>query len=53
MHSTNLVRFFITPAKLAGARPNIDFLAASNGVFTKRNTARFGLLLFENEVNNN
>ena len=54
MHSANLVRFYpTTPAKLGSARPNTDCLAASNGVCTKRNTARFGLLLVENEVNNN
>ena len=32
---------------------NTDCLAALNGVCTKRNTARFELLPFENEVNNN
>jgi len=36
---------------LGGARPNIDCLATSNCVCTKRNTARFELLLFENKVN--
>ena len=29
-----------------------DCLAVSNGVCTKRNTAQFGLLLFENKVSN-
>jgi len=33
--------------------PQYDCLAASNGVCTKRNTARFELLLFKNKVNNN
>ena len=33
--------------------PNIDCLAASNAICTKRSTTQFGLLLFESEVNNN
>ena len=53
MHSTSLVRFYPTPAKLDSARPNTDCLAASNGVCTKINTAWFGLLLVESKVNNN
>ena len=53
MHSTNLVRFYPTTAKLGSARPNTDCLTALNGVCTKRNTAQFGLLLVEKEVNNN
>jgi len=54
MNSTNLVRFYpTTPPKLGSAHPNTDCLAASNGVCTKRNMARFELLPFENEVNNN
>ena len=53
MHSTNLVHFYPTPAKLGSARPNTDCLATSNGIFTKRYTARFELLLFKNKVNNN
>ena len=53
MHSTNLVCFYPTPAKLDSAHPNVDCLAALNGVCTKRNTAQFEVLLLENEVNNN
>jgi len=54
MHSTNPVRFYpTTPAKFGSVRPNTDCLASSNGVCTTRNTARFELLPFENEVNNN
>ena len=53
IHLTNLVFFFLTPAKLSSARPNTDCLAALNGVCTKRNTAQFELLLFKNKVNNN
>ena len=53
MHSTNLVRFYPTPAKFDSTCPNTDCLATSNGFCTKRNTTRFGLMLFENEVNNN
>jgi len=52
MHSTSLVPFYPTPAKLGSAHPNTDCLAASNGVCTKRNTAQFELLLIKNEVNN-
>ena len=53
MHSTNLVHFYpTTPAKLGGAHPTTDCLAALNGICTKRNTAQFELLPFENEVNN-
>jgi len=52
MHSTNLVCFYPTPAKLGSTSPNVDCLAASNGICTKRNMAQFELLLFENEVNN-
>ena len=53
MHSTNLIHFYpTTPAKLGSARPNTDCLAASNGVCTKRNTARFELLPSKNKVNN-
>jgi len=33
--------------------PNTDCLAVLDGVCTKRNMAWFGLLLVENEVNNN
>ena len=40
-------------SKLSSARPITNCLAASNGVCTKRNTAQFGLLLFENVVKNN
>ena len=47
MHSANLAGFYPTPAKLGSARPNADCLAASNGVCTKKNMARFELLLFE------
>jgi len=53
MHSTNLVCFYPTPANLSTARPNTDCLAASNGVCTKSNMARFALLLAENEADNN
>jgi len=54
MHSTNLVRFYpITPVKLGSTRPNTNCLATLNGVCTKRNTARFELLLIEKEVKNN
>ena len=53
-NSTNFACFYLsTPAKLGSTRPNTDCLAASNGVCTKRNTAQFELLPFENEVNNN
>jgi len=41
--SLSLLTFYSTP----------DCLAALNGVCTKRNTTRFGLLLVKNEVNNN
>jgi len=51
MHLTSLAPLYTMPA--GSARPNTDCLAASNGVCTKRNMARFGLLLVENEVNNN
>ena len=51
--SLSLLTFYSTPANPVSTRPNADCLAASNGICTKRNTARFGLLLFENEVNNN
>ena len=53
MHSPNLVLFFLSPAKLNSACPISNCLAASNGICTKRNTAQFELLLFENEVKNN
>ena len=53
MHSANLAHFYPTAAKLGSTHPNTDFLAASNGVCTKRSPARFGLLLFKNKVNNN
>ena len=54
MNAFNKPCSFISHASKPGsARPNTDCLAASNGVCTKRNTARFELLLFENEVNNN
>jgi len=46
-------KFYPIPAKLNSARPNTDFLFASNGVCTKRDTAQLGLLLLENEVNKN
>jgi len=36
MHSTNLVCFYPTPAKLVSARSNTDCLAALNGISTKR-----------------
>ena len=49
---TKLACFYPTPAKLGSVRPNTDCLAALNGICTKRNTARFELLLFENEVKN-
>ena len=49
MHSTNLLSI----PYHSSARPITDCLAASNGVCTKRNMARFELLLFENEVKNN
>jgi len=45
--------FLFYTNKLCNARPNTDCLTASNGVCTKRNTAQFGLLMVENEVNNN
>ena len=53
MHSNYLVRFYPTPAKLGSTHPNTDCLAALNGICTKRNTARFEMLLLESEVNNN
>ena len=53
MHSTDLIRFYPTPANLSSTCPNTDCLATSNGVRTKRNTARFALLLVENEADNN
>ena len=54
MNSFNKPCSFLShTSKLSSARPDADCLAASNGVCTKRNTARFELLLFENEVNNN
>ena len=34
MHSTNLVRFYPTPAKLGCGRTNTDCLDVSNGVCT-------------------
>jgi len=53
MHSTNLVHFYpTTPTKLGSARLNTDCLAASNGVCTKKNPARFELLPSKNKVNN-
>ena len=52
MHSTNLVHFYPTPAWLGSACPNIDWLAALNGICTKRKTIWFGLLIFKNKVNN-
>jgi len=45
--------FLSHTSKLGNAHPNTDCLAASNGVCTKINMARFGLLLVEKEVNNN
>jgi len=39
------------PLTMAAHALNADYLAASNGICTKRGMARFGLLLFENEVN--
>ena len=54
MNSFNKPSSFLShTSKLSSARPNTDCLAASKGVCTKRNMARFELLLFENEVNNN
>jgi len=37
---------------IGSTRPNTNCLAVLNGICTKRNTAQFELLLFENEVNN-
>jgi len=45
--------FYPTSAKFVSARPNTDCLAALNGICTKRSTALFEQLLFENEVINN
>ena len=53
MHSNYLVHFYPTPAKLGSTHPNTDCLAALNGVCTKRNPARFEMLLFKSKVNNN
>ena len=53
MHSTKLGHFYPTPANLVVHTPITDCLAASNGICIKINVARFELLLFENEVNNN
>ena len=53
MLSTDLVCLYPMPEKLGSTRLSTDFLAVSNGICTKRKTARFWLLLFENEVNNN
>jgi len=53
MHSTNLVHFYPTPAKLVAHAHNTNCLVASNGVCTKINMAQFGLLLIGNKVNNN
>ena len=45
MHSTNLVCFYPTPVNSSdSARPNFDFLTASNGACTKINMALFGPL---------
>ena len=50
MQLTSLAPLYPTAGS---ACPSIDCLATSNGICTKRNMAQFGLLLFENEVNNN
>ena len=49
----SLLTFCSTPANPISAHPNTDCLATSNGVCTKRNIARFWLLLFKNKINNN
>ena len=53
LHLRSVLTFYSTPANLAAHTLNIDCLAASDGVCTKRKTAWFGLLLFKNKVNNN
>jgi len=53
LHLRSIFTFYSTPANLAVHALNIDCLSASNGVCTKKNTAQFRLLLFDNKVNNN
>ena len=53
-YSLNKSNYFLFPDsafEVAAHALNTN-LATSNGIY-KRNTAQFGLLLFENEVNNN
>ena len=53
MHLTYLVLSIPCQQTQAAHSLDTDCLAASNGICTKRNTAQFGLVLFENKVNNN
>ena len=50
LHFTSLLTFQQTLAVHALNTDCLACLAASNGICTKGNMARFGLLLFENEV---
>ena len=53
IHLSNSPFYMPCQQTLAVHALNIDCLAALNGICTKRNTARFRLLLFKNKVNNN